>query len=107
MAPAGGVMLGMSRTVVRDTTRETESLRLAMREGKLTYTALPSRQAETHFAATVVSDTLLVFENLQHDFPQRILYRRRGADSVIARIEGPRGGQTRGIDFPFRRVACV
>jgi hypothetical protein len=106
MAPAGGLMLGASRTVVRDTAREHESLRLSMREGKLTYTAIPSRQAETHFAAIHVSDTALVFENLQHDFPQRIIYRKRGADSVVARIEGPRNGQTRGIDFPMRRVGC-
>jgi hypothetical protein len=27
-----------------------------------------------------------VFENLQHDFPQRIVY-RRAADTLIARIE--------------------
>jgi hypothetical protein len=106
MDPAGGLMLGASRTVVRDTAREHESLTLRMREGKLTYTATPVRQSETHFAAIHVSDTALVFENLQHDFPQRIIYRKRGADSVVARIEGPRNGQTRGIDFPMRRVGC-
>ncbi len=106
MAPAGGLMLGMSRTVVRDTARATESLALARRDGKVTYTAKPSDQAETHFAASHLSDTLLVFENPAHDFPQRIIYRRRGADSVIARIEGPRGDQIRGIDFPMARVRC-
>jgi hypothetical protein len=106
MAPAGGLMLGASRTVVRDTTREFESLRLSMRDGKLTYTAIPSRQTETSFPAILVSDTALVFENLAHDFPQRIIYRRVGADTVVARIEGPRGGQTRGVDFPMRRVSC-
>lgn len=106
MAPSGGLMLGASRTVVRDTAREHESLRLSMRDGKLTYTAIPSRQAETSFPAILVSDTALVFENLTHDFPQRIIYRRVGADSVVARIEGPRNGQTRGIDFPMRRVSC-
>jgi hypothetical protein len=106
MAPAGGLMLGASRTVVRDTAREHETLSLAVRAGKLTYTATPVRQAETSFAAIHVSDTALVFENLAHDFPQRIIYRKRGADSVVARIEGPRNGQTRGIDFPMRKVSC-
>ncbi|MDP2958801.1 MAG: hypothetical protein Q8N53_20420 [Longimicrobiales bacterium] len=49
----------------------------------------------------------LVFENLQHDFPQRILYRPLGLDSLVARIEGPRRDGPRGFDFPMRRVSCV
>jgi hypothetical protein len=106
MAPAGGAMLGMSRTVVRDTVREWEHLLIGPSAGGVAYTARPSRQAETSFAAETLSDTLLVFANPAHDFPQRILYRRVGADSVVARIEGPRGGQMRGIDFPMRRVGC-
>jgi hypothetical protein len=107
MPPAGGVMLGMSRTVVRDTTREWEHLMIADRDGELIYTAKPSRQAETRFTADVVSDTLLRFVNPAHDFPQRILYQRRGADSLVARIEGPRGDTMRGIDFPMRRIPCA
>lgn len=106
MAPRGGMMLGTNRTVVADTARAFEFLRLAPREGRLTYTAMPGGRAETHFAAVTLSDTLLVFENPAHDFPQRILYRRVGADSLVARIEGERGGQLRGVDFPFRRVTC-
>jgi hypothetical protein len=106
MAPAGGAMLGMSRTIVRDTLREYEFLRIAPVEGRLTYVAVPSGQRETAFAATALTDTLLVFENPAHDFPQRILYRRIGADSLVARIEGTRGGQARGIDFPMRRTGC-
>jgi hypothetical protein len=73
----------------------------------LVYVAQPSGQKETEFRGTHASDTLLAFENPAHDFPQRIMYRRRGADSVVARIEGPgRDGATRGIDFPMRRARC-
>ncbi|MBX3133599.1 MAG: hypothetical protein KF689_09475 [Gemmatimonadaceae bacterium] len=106
MAPEGGVMLGMSRTSVRDTVREWEHLYLGPRAGVLTYVARPSRQAETAFGAVDVNDSAVVFENPTHDFPTRILYRRRGADSLVARIEGLRNGQLRGIDFPYRRVGC-
>jgi uncharacterized protein DUF6265 len=53
-----------------------------------------------------VSDSAVTFENPSHDFPQRIIYRRRGADSLLARVEGMRGGQLRGSDYPYRRVAC-
>lgn len=107
MAPLGGAMVGMSRTVVRDTVREWEHLLIAPSANGVAYTARPARQSETSFTAEQLSDTLLVFVNPAHDFPQRILYRRVGTDSVVARIEGPRGGQMRGIDFPMRRVACL
>ena len=103
MAPAGGMMLGMSRTVVRDTVREYEHLRLELREGKLTYVALPSGQKEAAFTQEEAGDSGASFVNPEHDFPQRISYRRVGADSLIARIEGTRGGQPRGIDFPMKR----
>lgn len=106
MAPAGGAMIGMSRTVVRDTVREWEHLGIGPSANGVAYTARPSRQAETSFAAEQLSDTLLLFTNPAHDFPQRILYRRVGTDSIVARIEGPRGGQMRGVDFPMRRVSC-
>ena len=39
MAPLGGMMLGMSRTVVRDTAREFEHLRVEMRGGRASYVA--------------------------------------------------------------------
>ena len=107
MAPLGGTMLGMSRTVVRDTTREYEHLRIEQRAtGEVAYIASPSGQPTATFVASVVSDTLVRFENPQHDFPQRIQYRRVRADSLVARIEGTRNGQVRGIDYPLRRVAC-
>ncbi len=106
MAPQGGLMLGMSRTVARDTAREYEFLRIEVRNGVPTYVAQPSGQAMAAFAATSVSDTAVIFANPAHDFPQRISYRKRGADSLIARIEGERSGQVRGIDFPMGRVRC-
>lgn len=107
MAPRGGLMLGMSRTVVRDTAREFEHLRIESRGGRVAYVAHPSGQAETVFSATQVTDTILRFENPAHDFPQRIQYRRISRDSIVARIEGSRPQQpVRGIDFPMRRVSC-
>jgi len=107
MAPRGGMMLGMSRTVVRDTAREWEHLRIGRQDGKVVYVARPSGQAETTFTAETVSDSAVMFANPAHDFPQRIRYRRVGTDSLVARIEGDQGGRTRGMDFPMRRVDCV
>jgi len=99
-------MLGMSRTVRGDSLLELEFLQILGQSGRVVYHAQPSGQRPADFVASAVSDTLVVFENPEHDFPQRIIYRRRGADSLIARIEGTRNGKTRGIDFPYERVNC-
>lgn len=106
MAPNGNTMLGMSRTVRGDSLIEYEQLRIFERGGKAVYHAAPSGQPEAEFTAAAVGDTIVVFENPQHDFPQRIIYRKRGPDSVIARIEGTMNGRSRGVDFPYSKVQC-
>jgi hypothetical protein len=107
MAPRGGTMLGMSRTVRDDTVLvEFEQLRVTDRGAGAVYHAEPSGQASADFVATGVTDSIVTFSNPQHDFPQRIIYRRRGPDSLIARIEGTRNGAVRGVDFPYVRVGC-
>ena len=107
IAPAGGLMLGVSRTVVRDVAREFEFLRIELRDGVPAYVAQPGGGPATAFRATFVSDTAARFENPQHDFPQGIAYRRVGSDSLIASIDGPEGGAPRTIAFPMRRVSCA
>ena len=101
-------MLGSSRTVVGGATRGFEHLRLLARGDTLVYTAIPSGQTETDFRSTIVSADSLVFENRAHDFPQRISYRRIGADSLAARVEAPGPNNTmRGFAIPMGRVECT
>lgn len=107
MRPSGGTMLGMSRTVARGRMVEFEFLRIQGTDsGAISYIAKPSRQAETSFTLVKLTDSLAIFENPVHDFPQRIVYRLQPDGSLHARIEGTRGGQERAIDFPYRRGAC-
>lgn len=106
MPPAGGVMLGASRTVAGDSVVEWERLQLWEKDGNLVYTSLPSGQTEASFMSTRVTEQGFTVENLQHDFPQRIIYRRAGIDSLIARIEGAGASGTRGRDFPMKRSLC-
>ena len=106
MPPLGGMMLGMSRTVVDGMAREWEALRIDVIDGAVTYAAQPGGRPPILFKATELTDSSAVFANPAHDFPQRILYRTRGADSLVARIEGGDGADVRGIDFPMRRIGC-
>jgi hypothetical protein len=107
MPPAGGLMLGASRTIVNGAVREYEQVRIEWKDNQLVYTANPSFQAQASFTSVEVSDSGFTVANPAHDFPQRIIYRRRGADSLVARVEGPGPNGTRGFDFPLRRVSCT
>ncbi len=106
MSPSGGAMIGMSRTAVADRPRAWESLRLAVEGDRVVYIAQPNGGAPVRFAATTMSDSMAVFENAQHDFPQRITYRRLREDSLTAQIAGIANGTTRSMDMPMQRVAC-
>ena len=68
--------------------------------------AHPSGQASAVFTAQTVSDSLVVFENAAHDFPQRVGYRRVRSDSLLAWIEGAVQGAARRIEFPYARARC-
>ena len=107
MVPAGGMMLGMSRTVKQGRTVEFEFMQIRTTDaGSLAFIAKPSGQDEATFPLLRLSDTEAAFENLQHDFPQRIIYRRDG-EKLRARIEGMRNGAIRAVEFPMTRAACA
>lgn len=105
MAPGGGVMLGMSRTVAKGRVVEHEFLQVRVGPGgELFYIAQPSGQKEAAFKALSQTDTEVVFENREHDFPQVIGYRLNPDGTLSAWIEGLRSdGTTRRIDSTFRR----
>jgi hypothetical protein len=103
-APSGGAMVGMSRSVRDGKLREYEFMRIAPGDdGKLRYVAIPSGQPEAAFPVKDIADGAVTFENPEHDFPQRILYRLVDKDTLVARIEGSVGGQARSADFPYKR----
>ncbi len=52
----------------------------------------------------IYSDTSFIFENKQHDFPQRVIYKFIGKDSIAAKIEGLRNGVNESAEFNFTRI---
>jgi hypothetical protein len=105
-APRAGSMLGTSRTTRNDTLLEHEFMTLREAGGRLVYRAEPSGQAAAEFSSTGMTDSTVVFENPEHDFPQLIGYRRGPADSLHAWIEGPGRSGIRRVNFTYRRTAC-
>lgn len=50
------------------------------------------------------SENTFTFENNEHDFPQRIIYRIVSNDSIVARVEGTKNGNGKFSDFYYGRV---
>jgi hypothetical protein len=106
MAPRGGAMLGMARTVRGDAMVEYEVVVLREQDGQLVYHAHPSGQPSAVFPVRELTDGSVLFENARHDFPQRVGYRREGPDALLAWIEGTRDGHPRKVEFAYHRVPC-
>lgn len=107
MAPRGRSMVGVSRTVRDDSLIAFEVVVIREQGDSVIYEAHPSGQPTAAFHAVVVRDSAVVFENLDHDFPQRIGYHLGSPDSLLAFIEGIRNGSDRRAEFPYHRTACA
>ncbi len=106
-APAGGTMLGMSRTVSGGETVAFEYLRIVEEEGGLVaLIASPSGQETARFRMVSMCEYDVFFENKEHDFPQRIIYRLVASGKLLGRIEGVVDGVERSADFPMTRADC-
>lgn len=100
---AGGAMLAISRTVSGSRMVAFEYLRIVERDGGLVYVAQPNGRPPTEFVLTLVEEGRAVFENAQHDFPQRIEYARKGESGLRATISDLAGGRAQ--SFEFKREA--
>lgn len=70
--------------------------------GQLVFTAYPSNQPGGAFPAVRQSTQGVVFQNAEHDYPQRIRYRRSG-EQLVADIALSNGGQ----QVDFRKASCA
>ncbi|RFM34475.1 DUF6265 family protein [Chitinophaga silvisoli] len=84
-----------------------ERVRLEQRLDKLTYIAAVNGQNNEQpvgFTLVEGNATRLVFENPDHDFPQRITYTFHAPDSLIAEISGTLKGKAVKRQFPMKRM---
>ncbi|HEV7747496.1 MAG TPA: DUF6265 family protein [Pyrinomonadaceae bacterium] len=101
--PAGGTMIGVGRTIAGDKTVEFEFLRIEQRGDDIFYVANPNAQCpQTDFKLTRLSGQEAVFENPEHDFPKRVIYRKQSDGSLLASIDGGEG--TKSQSFAYVQV---
>ena len=81
--PRGGVMVGTALTGKGDTAQSYEFMRIARDgKGRLTFWGSPQGKEATPFPVAAGGEGEIVFLNPGHDYPQRIVYRREGAELV-------------------------
>jgi hypothetical protein len=103
-AVEGGTMLGTTRFLRDDVVVDWEFGRFVEEESGVTLWPYPRGVVSEHgFPLVRIEGEEYVFENLEHDFPVRIVYVRRGEDRLEPRIEG-RDGQ--GPGWLLTRARC-
>lgn len=97
----------ISYFVAENDTISNEKIRLEQRAGQLYYIPLVSGQNKNQpvrFTLTTLSDKQMIFENPEHDFPQKITYTLVTPDSLYAEISGQKKGRVSKIPFPMVRA---
>jgi hypothetical protein len=101
--PAGGILLGLHRDVKEGRTVLFEFLRIEETPDAVTYWASPKGRPATPFKLVEHAEKRVVFENKDHDFPQRILYWIDADGSLAARIEGTLGGKSSSEEWRWKK----
>jgi hypothetical protein len=81
-----------------------ENLYLKKFADQWAYIAMPVNQSITLFALTEYSETKFIFENKEHDFPQKIIYEFTSDNNLKAAIEGVVEGKMKRREFNFKRI---
>jgi len=84
----------------------TETLQIRTIEKDVFYCSTVANQNEGEevcFKLISTKDQIYIFENVAHDFPQRIVYQNQGKNEMLAWIEGELNGKSRKSEFRYKR----
>ncbi len=101
---AGNRMLGLNRTLKDGRAVAFEYLQVDLQGATPIYLAQPGGKPATGFSQVADGDHWVRFENLQHDYPQFIEYRRDGS-ALTATIGAGDGQERRESAFSFQICA--
>lgn len=103
-SPAGSGLVGMHKDVTAGKMSGFEFLRIEVdTRQRICYVSMPGGKAPTSFCAVEFGERRVVFENKEHDFPQRILYWLTADGRLHARIEGPLDGRETAMEWTWSR----
>lgn len=100
---SGGELTGSMYKIKDGQKIVTETLRIKTVDGKVRYLAALPDQNEgrpVSFTLTGSADGEYTFENPEHDFPKKIVYKRLSANELFVRVSGDNG---KGFSLTLRR----
>jgi len=98
-------MVGNSYSLRRGDTVFSETIRIEESTDGIFYIVkVDHNEHEVAFKFVDNTPKGVVFENWEHDFPNRIVYAHTKGDMLLARIEGVRDGQPDTVRFFMNRV---
>lgn len=86
--PAGKSMFGLGRTLKNNRTVSFEFMQFREEKGSLVFLPQPQGGTRVPFPLKAFSGDKMTFENPDHDYPQRIIYERKGKGLLLASTEG-------------------
>lgn len=96
--------IGGSETIKNGDTVFSEKLKIELIDGSVYYIAdVAHNPAPVKFKLTFLTDSEAVFENPEHDFPQKISYKYIDGN-LNASIEGPSKSGWKKVDFIMNRM---
>lgn len=102
--PKGGSMLGVHRDIKAGKTVSFEFFRIEANSDGIIYWSSPHARPATPFKMIELSKNRVVFENAEHDFPQRIIYWLTEDGALHAKIEGRLAGKPAAEEWTWRRT---
>ncbi|HEU4496524.1 MAG TPA: DUF6265 family protein [Flavobacterium sp.] len=95
---------GESYLAIKGDTVFREKIVLFESSRKLVYRVSAGTQKPVDFTMTGTSEKQLVWENPEHGYPSKIVYRKAGNDSLIAAIHGIEEGRQKSEVFKMKKV---
>ena len=99
------LIIGESYSILNEDTVFSETMRIEQLDSSIFYIVKVSHnKSEILFKLIDAGNNKVIFENLEHDFPTRIIYIKKDSDTLHARIEGTSEGEAKSQDFIMTRV---
>lgn len=102
-----GQLSGRSYKIKNSDTVVLENVIISLQGNAIFYTPVVQNQNNRHpvpFRLISCNNNRYVFENKEHDYPQRVIYDLVAPNDLRARIEGSKDGKEMGSDFNYVRV---
>jgi uncharacterized protein DUF6265 len=100
-------LTGRSYKINNNDTMVLENVVISLQGNVIFYTPVvrdQNNQQPVPFKLISYNNNKYVFENKEHDYPQRVIYELISANDLRARIEGTKNGKESGSDFIYSRV---